>query len=89
MHCATRTLITLSTGFLLLVLQMQACPESFEPVVYWSLPLFHTFFHPLLSGPIPLACFCSVLLNAGLASVVVFWFLPRPATTRIDPKSKG
>ena len=58
-----------------MILAFKFCPESFEPVVYWSLPLFHQIWHPFASGPNPMACFAGLVLNAVVISGLVFGIL--------------
>lgn len=61
-------------GVIIFVLQ-RLCPERFEMVLYWPLPLFHLFFHPLASGPSPLAGFCSLVTDAFIVAGLIFLFL--------------
>jgi hypothetical protein len=70
-----RIFIAIGCGVIQIVLAMKFCPESWEPVVYWALPLFHKIWHPWESGPNPIACFWSLVLNAVIISVAVFWIL--------------
>ena len=58
-----------------MILAPKLCPESFEPVVYWSLPLFHRIWHPLASGPNPIAGLAGLILNALLISGAAFLIL--------------
>jgi hypothetical protein len=69
-----RYFIAIGCGVAQIVLAM-FWPESFEPVVYWSLPLFHRIWHAWDSGPNPAACFASLVLNAVIISAAVFWIL--------------
>jgi hypothetical protein len=70
-----RYFIAIGCGVAQIVLAMKFCPESFEPVVYWALPVFHQIWHPWESGPNPAACFASLVLNAVIISAAVFWIL--------------
>ena len=67
--------IAICSGVILMVLAMKFCPESWEPVVYWSLPLFHRIWHPFASGPNPVACFAGLVLDAIIISAAVIVFL--------------
>ena len=58
-----------------MVFAFEFCPESLEPVVYWSLPLFHRIWHPLASGPNPVAGLAGLVLNAVIISAMVFVML--------------
>ncbi|HEV2693096.1 MAG TPA: hypothetical protein VG347_09405 [Verrucomicrobiae bacterium] len=62
-------------GVIQIVLAMKFCPESCEPIVYWALPFFHKIWHPLSSGPSPIACFSCLMLNATIISAAVFMVL--------------
>ena len=70
-----RYFIGIGCGVIQIVLAIQFCPERLEPVVYWSLPLFHRIWHPLASGPNPVACFAGLVLNAIIISAAVFVIL--------------
>jgi hypothetical protein len=70
-----RIFIAICCGVIQIFLAMKFCPESWEPVVYWALPLFHKIWHPLLSGPNPIACIWCLVLNAIIISIVVFVIL--------------
>ena len=77
MNFPLRAAVAICCGVLLIFAEWKVCPVSLEAVIYWSLPLFHTFFHPLESGPSPQAALCSLILNSVLVTVGVFWFLSR------------
>ncbi len=49
------------------------CPESWEPIVYWALPMLHLFMLPLDSGPNPFAAFCCLLINAAILSITMYF----------------
>jgi hypothetical protein len=51
------------------------CPESWEPAVYWSMPLFHKIFPPWAAGPNPKAAGCALIVDAIILTGVVFWLL--------------
>jgi hypothetical protein len=70
-----RIFIAICCGVLQIFLAMKFCPESWEPMVYWSLPLFHQIWHPFASGPNPIACFAGLVLNAIIIAAVVFVIL--------------
>ena len=67
-----RASLAVGCGLLFIYLEYKVCPEGLEPVVYWSLPIFHLFFHPWASGPNPQACLCSLVLNSVLVTGVVY-----------------
>ena len=50
-------------------------PERFEVVLYWSLPMFHLFFHPWASGPNPQAAFCSLAVDSLILAGAIFFGL--------------
>jgi hypothetical protein len=89
MSRVARALVAISCGFFLIIVEWKFCPESFEPVIYWSLPLFHMFLHPLASGPSPQAGLCSLVLNSVLVTGGVFWFLSRQANAHEKPQAKS
>lgn len=89
MRLVLRALVAISCGLFLIIVEWRFCPESFEPVIYWALPLFHRFFHPLASGPSPQACLCSLVLNSVLVTGGVFWFLSRQANAQDKPQTKS
>jgi len=60
-------------------------PERFEPVVYWSLPLFHKVFIPWESGPNPTAVIFALLVDAILIALLIFWLLPKKKPQRTGP----
>jgi hypothetical protein len=70
-----RIFVAICCGVVPMMLAFKFCPESFEPVVYWSLPIFHRIWHPFASGPNPVACFAGLILNAVVISVAVFLIL--------------
>jgi hypothetical protein len=70
-----RYILAIGCGVIQMVLAIRYCPESWEPVVYWSLPLFHGIWHPFASGPNPAACFAALVLNAIVVSTAVFGIL--------------
>jgi hypothetical protein len=70
-----RYLIAIGCGVVQIVFGMKFCPESFEPILFWALPLFHKIWPPLLSGPNPIAAFWCLILNTVIISAVVFWIL--------------
>jgi hypothetical protein len=70
-----RVFIAICCGVIPMMFAFKFCPESLEPVVYWSLPLFHRIWHPFASGPNPVACFASLVLNAVIISTMVFVIL--------------
>jgi hypothetical protein len=67
--------ISICCGVVPMYLALKFCPESLEPVVYWSLPLFHQIWHPWVSGPNPIACFWCLVLNAVIIAICVFSLL--------------
>jgi hypothetical protein len=70
-----RYFIAIGCGVIQMVLAMKFCPESWVPVVYWALPFFHKIWHPLLSGPSPIAGFWCLVLNGIIISAAVFVIL--------------
>src|SRR5512140_1769393 len=77
-----RAFIAVAFGLLLIFLECRVCPVSREPVLYWSLPLFHKIFPPLASGPSPQACLCSLVLNSVLLTGGIFWLLSGRGTVK-------
>lgn len=67
--------VSICCGVIPMYLAFRFCPESLEPVVYWSLPIFHQIFHPFESGPNPMACLCGLVLNAIIITAGVFTLL--------------
>jgi hypothetical protein len=89
MSLVVRALVAIFSGLFLIFVEWKFCPASFEPVIYWSLPLFHKFFHPLASGPSPQACLASLVLNSVLVTGGIFWFLSRQANAQQKPQTKS
>lgn len=48
------------------------CPERWENVLFWSLPVFHRAFPPWTAGPNPYAALCSLALDAVIVASVAF-----------------
>jgi hypothetical protein len=82
MNLAIRAFVSICCRVILTLAGAKVCPENLEPLMYWSLPLFHVFFHPLASGPSPQACACALLLNVILVSGVIFMLLTWMRRTR-------
>ena len=51
------------------------CPEPCEPVLYWSMPLFHKIFPPWTAGPNPKAAGGALIANAIILTGLFFWLL--------------
>jgi len=51
------------------------CPEPWEPVVYWSMPVFHKIFPPWTAGPNPKAVGCALIADAIILTGLLFWLL--------------
>ena len=51
------------------------CPESWEPGLYWSMPLFHKVFPPWTAGPNPKAAGCALIVDAVILTGVFYWAL--------------
>jgi hypothetical protein len=58
------------------------CPESWEPAVYWSMPLFHRIFPPWESGPNPKAAGCALIVDTIIMTGLLFWVLKGIRTKR-------
>ena len=65
-------LASLACAGLIVFLLQSVCPERYEIALYWPLPVFHLIFHPLASGPSPLAAFCSLVTDAVILAGVFF-----------------
>ena len=61
-------------GLLVGVIGIQG-PESWDPVVYWSVPLFHKIFPPWTAGPNPKAAGCALIADAIILTCLLFWVL--------------
>jgi hypothetical protein len=61
-------------GTLVAVLGIK-CPEPWEPVLYWSMPVFHQIFPPWTAGPNPKAAGCALIVDAIILTGVLFWLL--------------
>jgi len=72
MSRTSRALIAISSGLLLILFEWRLCPVSFEPVIYWSAPLFHQFFPDS-----PKADLCALVFNSVIATAAVFVLLSR------------
>ncbi len=77
MKCGVKVLVSICCGVLPMYLVLNFCPENMEPVFYWSLPLFHHFFHPWVAGPNPEAAGAALLLNAAIISFCVYLLLSK------------
>jgi len=75
MRSALTFLASLGCAGLIVFVLQRVCPERLETALYWPLPFFHLFFHPLASGPSPLAAFCSLVTDAVILAGLIFWFL--------------
>jgi hypothetical protein len=51
------------------------CPESWQPVLYWSMPVFHKIFPPWTAGPNPKAAGCALIIDAIILTGLFFWLL--------------
>ncbi|MGC9944742.1 MAG: hypothetical protein ABSE48_23210 [Verrucomicrobiota bacterium] len=67
--------IAICCSVIQIILAMNFCPEDWEPVVYWASPIFHKIWHPLTSGPNPIAGFWCLVLNGIIISVAIFMAL--------------
>ena len=79
-----RIILALGCGLALFVAQFLFATgkfESIEPVVLWSMPLFHKVFPPWASGPNPLAAMSSFALNSALFTCAV-WLVLRQRRRR-------
>ena len=47
------------------------CPESLEPMLYWSIPIFHSFLRPYTAGPHPAAVLCAILVDVFIVSGII------------------
>jgi hypothetical protein len=53
----------------------KVCPESCEPVLYWSMPVFHQIFPPWTAGPNPKAAGCALIIDSLILTVLLFLVL--------------
>lgn len=75
MKLGVRIFISMCWGGLIVFGVLSNCPENLEPVLLWSLPLFHKFFPPLLSGPNPIACLCASAIDVIIMATITFMLL--------------
>jgi len=69
-HAAIRAVIA---GAAIANVLLRNRPESWDPFVYWALPMLHVFMRPLDSGPNPAAAVCCILINAAIFSVAIYF----------------
>lgn len=70
-------------GTLVAVLAIK-CPESWEPGLYWSMPLFHKIFPPWTAGPNPKAAGCALIADAIILTSLLFWALRSKRTKHAE-----
>ncbi len=96
MKLGVRIFISICWGGLIVFGVLSNCPDNLEPVLLWSLPLFHKFFPPLSSGPNPVACLYASAIDVIILATITLTllFLKRkenkhPPTKTFTPPSAG
>jgi hypothetical protein len=75
MKLVAKSVVSLVCGGCIVYALAHFTGESFEPVLYWSLPLFHEIYPPWVAGPNPEAVGCVLLTNTVLIAALTFLLL--------------
>ena len=75
MKLGVRIFISICWAALIVFGVLSNCPENLEPVLVWSLPLFHKFLLPLESGPNPIAYLCASAIDVIILATIIFMLI--------------